>query len=59
MPLVNIVGIIPINKSFYAKSCFMAGETYPDFVYFFENIKREYDEMGLQYLKIFVFNGDS
>jgi hypothetical protein len=47
MPLINIVKITLINKSFYAGSCFMTGETYPDFVYLFENIKREYDKIGL------------
>jgi hypothetical protein len=58
MPLVNIVGIISVNKSFYAGSCFMAGETFNDFIYLFENIKRKYDKIGLPYLKIFVSDGD-
>jgi MULE transposase domain len=59
MPPVNIVGMTSVNRSFYAGSRFMSGETYPDFLYLFENIKREYDEMGLPYPKTFVSDGDT
>jgi hypothetical protein len=40
MPPVKIVGMTSVNRSFYAGSRFMSGETYPDFLYLFENTMR-------------------
>jgi hypothetical protein len=58
MPLVNIVGITPFNRSFYAASVFMTSETEDDFIFMFEALKRMYDEKSLPYLKLFVSDGD-
>jgi MULE transposase domain len=58
MPLVNIVGITPLNRSFYAASVFMASETENDFIFMFEALKRMYDEKSLPYPKSFVSDGD-
>jgi hypothetical protein len=58
MPLINIVGITPLNRSFYAASVFMASETEDDFIFMFEALKRIYDEKSLPYFKLFVSDGD-
>jgi MULE transposase domain len=58
MPLVNIVGTTSLNKSFYAASVFMAGETLKDFLFIFQAIKRMYDENLWPYPKTFVSDGD-
>jgi hypothetical protein len=58
MPLINIVGTTPLNRSFYAASVFMASETENDFIFIFEALKRMYDEKSLSYLKSFVSDGD-
>jgi hypothetical protein len=58
MPLVNIVGITPFNRSFYAASVFMASEIEDDFIFMFEALKRIYDEKSLSYFKLFVSDGD-
>jgi hypothetical protein len=58
MPLVNIVGITPLNKSFYAASVFMASETENNFIFMFEALKRMYDKKSLPYFKSFVSDGD-
>jgi hypothetical protein len=58
MPLVNIVGTISFNKSFYAVSVFMAGETLEDFLFMFQAIKRMYDKNLWPYFKTFVSDGN-
>jgi hypothetical protein len=58
MPLVNIVGITPFNRSFYAASVFLASKTENDFIFMFEALKRMYDENSLPYFKSFVSDGD-
>ena len=58
MPLVNIVGITPLNRSFYAASVFLISETENDFIFIFGTLKRIYDEKSLFYPKSFVSDGD-
>jgi hypothetical protein len=54
MPFVNIIGIIPYNKSFFAGSAFIPSEKMLDFEYMFKIIKKVYDIVKLSYLIIFV-----
>jgi hypothetical protein len=58
MPLINIVGTTPLNRSFYAASVFMVSETEDDFIFIFETLKRMYDKKSLPYPKSFVSDGD-
>jgi hypothetical protein len=58
MPLINIVGITPLNRSFYAASVFMASEIENDFIFIFKALKRMYDKKSLSYPKLFVSDGN-
>jgi hypothetical protein len=58
MPLVNIIGIIPYNKSFFAGSAFIPSERVLDFEYVFKIIKKVYDIAKLSYPTIFVTDGN-
>jgi hypothetical protein len=59
MPLVNIIGIISYNKSFWAGSAFISSEKVLDFEYVFKIIKKVYDIAKLPYPITFVTDGDS
>jgi hypothetical protein len=59
MPLVNIIGIISCNKSFWAGSAFIPSEKVPDFEYMFKTIKKVYNIAKLPYPIIFVTDRDS
>jgi hypothetical protein len=59
IPLVNIIGIIFCNKSFWAGSAFIPSEKVLDFEYVFKTIKKIYDIAKLPYFTIFVIDGDS
>jgi hypothetical protein len=58
MPLVNIVGITPCNKSFFAGSAFLPSEKVLDYEWVFEAIEEVYDVLKLPYPKTFVTDGD-
>jgi hypothetical protein len=58
MPLVNIIGITPCNKSFFAGSAFIPSERVLDFEYVFKTIKKVYDIAKLSYPTTFVTDGD-
>jgi hypothetical protein len=58
MPLVNIVGIILYNKSFFAGSAFLPSEKILDYEWVFETIEKVYDVFILSYPKIFVTDRD-
>jgi hypothetical protein len=59
MPFVNIIGITPYNKSFFAGSAFILSERVLDFEYVFKIIKKVYDIAKLSYPTTFVTDGDS
>jgi hypothetical protein len=59
MSLINIIGIIPYNKSFFAGSAFIPSERVLDFEYVFKTIKKVYDIAKLSYLITFVTDKDS
>jgi hypothetical protein len=59
MPLVNIIGITPYNKSFWAGSAFILSEKMLNFEYVFKTIKKVYNIAKLPYPTTFVINKDS
>jgi MULE transposase domain len=59
MPLVNIIGITPYNKSFWAGNAFIPSEKILDFEYVFKTIKKVYNIAKLPYSIIFVTDGNS
>jgi hypothetical protein len=59
IPLVNIIGITPYNKSFWAGSAFISSEKILNFEYVFKTIKKIYDIAKLPYPTTFVTDGDS
>jgi MULE transposase domain len=58
MPLINIIGITPCNKSFFAGSAFIPSERVLDFEYVFKIIKKVYNIAKLSYPTTFVTDGD-
>jgi hypothetical protein len=58
MPLLNIVGMVPNNMSFFAASVFLSGEADVDFEWAFQYLKGVYDAHGIRYPKVFFTDGD-
>jgi hypothetical protein len=58
MSLINIIGITPYNKSFFAGSAFILSERVLDFEYVFKTIKKVYNIVKLSYPIIFVTDRD-
>jgi MULE transposase domain len=58
MPLINIIGITPYNKSFFAGSAFIPSEKVLDFEYIFKIIKKVYNIAKLFYFITFVTDKD-
>src|SRR6266498_4974341 len=59
MPLVNIVGMIEINRTFFTKSVFVFSEKNKDYLAVFFGIKKLYDEYDLLYPKTVVTDADN
>jgi hypothetical protein len=52
MPLLNMVGITLIHKSFFAGSCFLPLETEDSFIWCFTRIRVDCDRRETYYLKV-------
>jgi hypothetical protein len=58
LPVVNIIGLTPINRLFFAGSAFIKSEKIDDYVYVFNSIKNLYDVKKLPYPRTFITDGD-
>ncbi len=56
MPLLIIIGVTPLNTTFYATLCFMKGENYSDYRWIMEALKRLYDHLHLPYPNTVLFD---
>jgi hypothetical protein len=52
MPLLNMVGITPTHKSFFAGSCFLPSEIEDSFIWYFTRIRVDCDRRGTYYPKV-------
>jgi hypothetical protein len=58
MPLLNIVGMISNNMSFFAASVFLFSEIDTNFEWAFKQLKKVYDVHDLPYPKVILINAD-
>lgn len=58
MPLLIIIGVTCINTSFFVAFCFMKGETFGDYCWVLEALKRLYDHLNLSYPEVILSDGD-
>jgi hypothetical protein len=58
MPLLNIVKIAPINKSFFGANCFLPGEINKNFAWCFERLKLDCYLRGIPSPNVFFMDAD-
>ncbi len=58
MSLFIIIKVTCLNISFFVAFCFMKGESFSDYYWVLETVKRLYNHLDLLYSEIILFNDD-
>jgi len=58
MPLLIITGVTSLNTSYYIAFCFMKGESFDDYVWVMEALKRLYEKLVLPFPEVILSDGD-